>query len=139
MQLEAKVKGRILVIDDDHSARLLLERVLSRAGHVVEAAVDGEQGLGLLARGHFDLLVVDKNLPGMDGLAVLQRARVQQPSLLAVMVTGFPTRESESAARAQGIHSYVTKPFGIEELVAACDEALLSARAVIAAAAGKGR
>ncbi|MHB8874198.1 MAG: response regulator [Myxococcaceae bacterium] len=139
MQLVAKVKGRILVIDDDHSARLLLERVLTRAGHEVEAAVDGEQGLGLLARGRFDLLVVDKNLPGMDGLAVLKKARALQPSLLAVMVTGFPTRESETAARAQGIHSYVTKPFGIEELVAACDQALLSSQAVVAAAGGKGR
>jgi DNA-binding response OmpR family regulator len=133
VQLEAKTRGRILVIDDDHSARLLLERVLRRAGHEVESAEDGEQGLDLLARSKFDLVVADKNLPGLDGLAVLKQARARNPALLAVMVTGFPTRESQAAARAQGIHSYVTKPFGIEEIVAACDEALLATHALVAA------
>lgn len=136
MQLASKVPGRILVIDDDHSARLLLERVLTRAGHTVSVAEDGEQGLALLAKERFDLVVADKNLPGIDGLSVLKQARIRYPTLLAVMVTGFPTRESQTAAREQGVHSYVTKPFGIEEIVAACDAALSEARAIATAPAG---
>ena len=119
-----RVPGRILVIDDDRSARALLERVLQRAGHSVTLVDNAEQGLDALAVGGFDLLITDKNLPGTDGLEVLRQARAKQPAMRAILVTGFPTVETKAHASDLGVFSYVTKPFGVNEILDICDAAL---------------
>lgn len=124
----ARVPGKILVIDDDKSARLLLERVLSRAGHTVTLVDNGEQGLTLLSKDVYDLIITDKNLPGIDGLEVLRLARQQMPTLQAIVITGFPTPETKSSARDLGVFSYVTKPFGILDILGTCDGAIRAAR-----------
>ncbi len=129
MQTKAQVPGRILVIDDEVSVRQLLERVLMRAGHQVDLAEDGEQALARLAGQKYDLLVVDKNLPGLGGLELLKIVRAQYPGLLAIMITGFPTPESEATALDLGVHSYIVKPFGIVDIVRACDAAITAGRA----------
>jgi DNA-binding NtrC family response regulator len=121
-----RVPGRILVIDDDRSARALLERVLQRAGHTVTLVDNAEQGLVAITAGGFDLLITDKNLPGTDGLEVLRQARAKQPTMRAILVTGFPTSETRSHARDLGVFSYVTKPFGVNEILDICDAALKS-------------
>ena len=124
----ARIPGKILVIDDDKSARLLLERVLSRAGHTVTLVDNGEQGLLLLSKEVYDLIITDKNLPGIDGLEVLRLARQQLPALQAIVITGFPTPETKSSARDLGVFSYVTKPFGILDILGTCDGAIKAAR-----------
>lgn len=134
MQTKAKNPGRILVIDDERSALVLLDRVLSGAGHQVVLVDTGEAGLFKLSREHFDLLIVDKNLPGIDGLEVLRLARQQHPSLGAILITGFPTPDTRSEATALGVHGYVTKPFGILEIVTACDAAMAASRQAAPAA-----
>jgi CheY-like chemotaxis protein len=125
----ARIPGRILVIDDDKSARLLLERVLSRAGHTVTLVDNGEQGLQLLQQNSYDLIITDKNLPGVDGLEVLRQARQSNPKLQAIVITGFPTPETKTSARDLGVFSYVTKPFGILDILGTCDGAIQAARA----------
>lgn len=119
-----RIPGRILVIDDDRSARLLLERVLARAGHQVTLVDNPEQGLQAITQGGFDLLITDKNLPGTDGLEVLRQARARQPKMQAIMVTGFPTSQTETHARELGVFSYVTKPFGVHDILDICDAAI---------------
>ena len=116
------------MIDDDKSARLLLERVLSRAGHTVTLVDNGEQGVALLTKEIYDLIITDKNLPGIDGLEVLRLAREQIPNLQAIVITGFPTPETKSSARDLGVFSYVTKPFGILDILGTCDGAIKAAR-----------
>ncbi len=123
-----KVPGRILVIDDDRSARLLLERVLTRAGHTVALVDTAEEGLVRLSAEPFDLLITDKNLPGIDGLEVLKQARTTNPALLALLITGFPTPETRSAANELGVHAYVTKPFGVHDILDICEAAIRAAR-----------
>jgi DNA-binding response OmpR family regulator len=118
------VSGHILVIDDDRSARMLLERVLVKAGHTVELADDAEAGLAALQARAFDLLITDKNLPGIDGLELLRLARERAPRLQAILITGFPSDETKSSASELGIHSYVTKPFGVHDIVEVCEAAL---------------
>ncbi|MHB8873644.1 MAG: response regulator [Myxococcaceae bacterium] len=124
MQKSAKVPGKVLVIDDDPSARLLLDRVLGRAGHSVVLVDSGEKGLETLATEHFDLIVTDRNLPGMDGLEVLRLARSKFPAIQAIVITGFPTPESEASARDLGAFAYVSKPFGILKILEVCDGAI---------------
>jgi DNA-binding NtrC family response regulator len=119
-----QVLGHILVIDDDRSARLLLQRVLAKAGHTVRLADTAEEGLGALQEGHFDLLITDKNLPGIDGLEVLRRAREHNPQLRAILITGFPSAETRSHATGLGVAAYVTKPFGVHDILEVCETAL---------------
>ncbi|MBL8921907.1 MAG: response regulator [Myxococcaceae bacterium] len=123
-----RVPGRILVIDDDRSARMLLERVLTRAGHSVVLVDTAEEGLTRLKAEPFDLLVTDKNLPGLDGLEVLKQARTVRPSLRALLITGFPTPETQTAAHELGVHAYVTKPFGVHDILDTCEAAIRASR-----------
>lgn len=116
--------GRILVIDDDRSARVLLERVLVKAGHQVALVDTPQEGLALLEREPFHLLITDKNLPGLDGLEVLRRARAKQPALQAILMTGFPTDATRSHAKDLGVFAYVTKPFGVLDILDICNKAL---------------
>ncbi len=123
-QAAPRIPGRILVIDDDRSARLLLERVLVRAGHQVVLVDNAEQGLQAITQGGFDLLITDKNLPGTDGLEVLRQAREKQPTMQAILITGFPTAETRTHANDLGVFSYVTKPFGVHDILDICDAAI---------------
>lgn len=117
-------KGRILVIDDDRSARMLLERVLVRAGHEVKLVDTAIEGLEALKQGGFDLLITDKNLPDVDGLELLRRAREANPGLQVILMTGFPTAETRTHAQELGVHSYVTKPFGVHDILGVCEAAI---------------
>lgn len=127
MTESVRLAGRILVIDDDRSARLLLERVLAKAGHEVVLAETAEDGLRQLGGGAFDLLITDKNLPGIDGLELLRQARQRNPTLQVILMTGFPSAETKSHAQGLGVHSYVTKPFGVHDIVDVCQAALQAA------------
>lgn len=120
----ATPKGTILVIDDDRSARMLLERVLSRAGHQVLLVDTAADGLAALALGRVDLLITDKNLPDVDGLELLARAREANPALQVILMTGFPTAETRTHAHELGAFSYVTKPFGVHDILEVCEAAL---------------
>lgn len=129
MSTEAeKVPGRILVIDDDRSARLLLERVLVRAGHDVTLVDTAEQGLEKLNQQSYDLLITDKNLPGVDGLEVLRAARLKNPQAQAILITGFPTEATRKAASELGVFTYLTKPFGVHDIVSFVDAAIRAAK-----------
>jgi CheY-like chemotaxis protein len=128
VQTRALRPGRLLVIDDEPSVRDLLLRVLADAGHEVAAVETGEAALMKLAKQSFDLLVVDKNLPGMSGLDVLRLVRTHYPRLRAILITAFPNPAAETTARELGVHAYVTKPFGIVSIVSAVDAAMEAGR-----------
>ncbi|HSN90621.1 MAG TPA: response regulator [Anaeromyxobacteraceae bacterium] len=129
MQTRAQVPGRILVIDDEAVVKELLARVLGKAGHEVVAVSNGEEALREIVKARFDLLIVDKNLPGMNGLDVMRLVRGHEPHLRAILITAYPTRESEVEAKELGIHAYVVKPFGIVAMIATVDEAIRAGRA----------
>ena len=111
-------------MDDERSVQLLLDRVLTGAGHSVSIVESGEAALNQLSAQPYDLMIADKNLPGVDGLEVLRQARTRHPNLQAVIITGFPTPESKYQAESLGVHAFVTKPFGILEFLEICDAAL---------------
>ncbi len=131
MPQKARLPGRILVIDDEPSIRDLMTRVLGGAGHQVSVVETGEAALQKLAAERYDALIVDKNLPGMNGLDVLRLVRSHHPWLRALLITAFPTAESEVEARQLGVHGYVVKPFGIVGLVAMVDDAIEAGRLAV--------
>jgi two-component system, OmpR family, KDP operon response regulator KdpE len=110
-------KGRILVVDDEHSIRRAVGRALTARGYDVQLATDGEEALSMVAAFQPDLVVLDLNLPALDGLSVCRQLRVWSPVPILVL----SVREDEAdkvAALDMGADDYLTKPFGIDELLA---------------------
>lgn len=107
----------ILVVDDEPQIRRLLTVSLQSRGYAVETVGTGEEALNALAAGAFDILLLDLGLPDMDGLEVCRQVR--EWSDIPILV--ISVRESERdkvAALDLGADDYVTKPFGIDELLA---------------------
>ena len=109
---------RILVIEDERQLAGHITRALSRNGHCLLAAHDGLEGLNSALVDPPDLVLLDLNLPGLDGLAVLGRLREAQcPARVLIL-----TARSEVDQRVKGLHAgaddYLTKPFSMDELVA---------------------
>jgi DNA-binding response OmpR family regulator len=108
----------ILVVEDEAGIADFLERGLRAEGYGVRVAGDGEAGARLALEPEVDLVVLDRMLPGIDGVEVLERVRRARPLLPVIMLTA----KAEVADRVEGLDSgatdYVTKPFAFAELLA---------------------
>ncbi|HVV89228.1 MAG TPA: response regulator transcription factor [Solirubrobacterales bacterium] len=109
---------KILVVEDEAGIADFLERGLRAEGYEVEVAGDGREGARLAVEPEVDLVVLDRMLPGIDGLEVLARLRRARPALPVIMLTA----RGEIADRVEGLDSgatdYLTKPFAFDELLA---------------------
>ena len=114
----------ILVVDDEDPVREGLAWSLRLSGYQVEGAASGAQALSLLSHSVFDLMLLDMNMPAMDGVEVMVRARRQQPDLAIVVLTGHATVDSAIAAVKAGAGDYLLKPASIQHLQAAVAKAL---------------
>ena len=110
-------KGRVLVVDDEHSIRRAVGRALTARGYDVQLATDGEEALSVAAAFQPDLVVLDLNLPALDGLSVCRQLRVW--SQVPILVLSVREDEADKVAALDlGADDYLTKPFGIDELLA---------------------
>lgn len=103
---------RVLYIDDDEGLRLLARRSLERRGYVVTTAAGGEDGVALAAAEPFDLIAVDHYMPGLDGLATLERLNAAGVKAPVVYVTGSEESRIAVAALKAGAADYVVKTVG---------------------------
>jgi DNA-binding NtrC family response regulator len=109
-------KGQVIVIDDDESNRRSTEMALRKDGYEVIACPGGEEGLEMLRARGADLLVTDLRMPGLNGLEVLRQARLIDPALGVLVITGFGSVESAVDAMKQGADDYLQKPVNLVEL-----------------------
>ena len=124
-QSTGTARSRILLVDDEESIRKLLSRMLE-ASYDVETAADGEAAIRLLREpdAHYDLLISDLNMPDMDGLTLIREAQLINPTLAAIVITGYSTESSAIEALNLGVTGYLTKPFGTTQVLAAAAKAL---------------
>ncbi len=115
-KLSTMKKSSILLVDDDDSLRRVMEFNLTEAGHRVETAGSGEEGLRLFEKGAFDAVISDITMPGMSGMEVLAKVRERDAAVPVVMITAYGTIESAVEAMKQGAFDYITKPFNRDEL-----------------------
>jgi two-component sensor histidine kinase/CheY-like chemotaxis protein len=101
---------RILCIDDEPALRLTIQAYLQDIGHLVATAQDGEQGLALIQAEEFDAVLLDLTMPGLSGLAVLERAAVIKPNLPVVVVSGTGNIHDVISALRLGAWDFITKP-----------------------------
>ncbi len=116
--------AKVLVIEDDEVLRQLLIDVLTDQSYVVEATETGEEGLRAMEQDVFDIILLDINLPGMDGMDVLRLAPARQPDAQVVMMTAFGTVDTAVEAMKQGAFDYINKPFSTDELILTIRRAL---------------
>jgi DNA-binding NtrC family response regulator len=114
----------ILVVDDDPEMRALLHDVLSNEGYEVVEAKDGTEAVLALRARKFDVILMDKNMPGPSGLDLLPGFRRVCPWSPIIMMTAFGDVPSYMEAVEKGAVEYLFKPFRMEELKAAIAKAL---------------
>jgi two-component system, response regulator FlrC len=122
-----RAHARVLVVDDDAEMRALLRRTLEFEGHQVTERDRGMHVLAALRELPFDLIILDKEMPGMTGFDLLPMLRREFPEVPVLLVTAFGGHRVESSALRLGATSYLEKPFRLSQLREAVDGLLLGA------------
>jgi len=108
----------ILVIEDDANTAGYIVKALSEAGHLVDHAKDGRDGLFLATSGTFDALIVDRMLPGLDGLAVVEALRAAKLGTPVLILSALGQVDDRVKGLKAGGDDYLVKPFAFSELQA---------------------
>lgn len=109
---------RILVIEDERAIADFIQRGLVAEGYSVSCAYDGDEGERLASTGDFHLVILDRMLPGRDGLSLLKELRRTRPSLPVIMLTARAEIEDRVEGLNAGATDYLAKPFSFDELAA---------------------
>ncbi|MBI5695688.1 MAG: sigma-54-dependent Fis family transcriptional regulator [Nitrospirae bacterium] len=115
---------KILIVDDDESIRFVLNKALTKEGYEVTEAKDGVAGLAELKTGGYPLAFMDIRMPGMDGLAVLEKMKDAGVGTYVIMMTAQGTMRTAIEAMKFGAFDYITKPFDVDEVKLLAQRAL---------------
>jgi two-component system OmpR family response regulator len=116
--------ARLLVVEDDHRLRSVLRRGLEAEGYLVEVARNGAEALDLVAAGDFALILLDRMMPGLDGVEICRELRARGCRSLVLMLTAKDALQDKIDGLKGGADDYLTKPFALGEVLARI-EALL--------------
>jgi two-component system response regulator QseB len=112
------VRPRLLLVEDDHELVTLLSRALGEADYLVEAARDGQAGLHLALTRRYDVMVIDRGLPAVDGLDLIGRLRRQGVRTPVLVLSAYGTVADRVTGLDAGAEDYLVKPFDVAELLA---------------------
>lgn len=118
-------KARILVIDDEADVRELLRDILSDAGHEVEMAHNGSEGVELFKKQSYDLVLTDLGMPVMSGWEVAENIRCINKSVPIALITGWNVVLDDAAMHSSGINLIVHKPFQVDQVLNLVKEGML--------------
>lgn len=116
--------SKILIIDDDPNLLDTLSEVLREEGYQVGTAVTGEDGLSILKRENYDLVLLDIRLPGLDGEVVMREIYNYHPDTEMIIISGYGSLESAITAIRLGVKDYFIKPYQVDDLLKAVYQAL---------------
>ena len=122
----------ILVIDDQELIGQVIARALRLHGHQVVTACDGQEGLNLFQKQHFDLVITDVRMPGLSGPAVIHEVHALRPETRVILMGGdgsVPAFGIEAFAQTVGADRVLHKPFGVQELNAMVSQLLATSTA----------
>ncbi len=114
----AMMGRRILLIEDDAETAGYISRGLTEQGHVVDHAADGRDGLFLASDGAYDLVIIDRMLPGLDGLSVVRAVRAAGIGTPVLILSALGSVDDRIDGLEGGSDDYLTKPFAFAELLA---------------------
>ncbi len=107
----------LLIIDDEENMRHMLKAMVSRYGYAAETAADGAEALRLLAGRHFDFILCDVRMPGMDGLAFLAAGRDDLQKSTVIMMSAYGSIDTAIEAMKAGAYDFISKPFKADEVI----------------------
>jgi ATP-dependent Lon protease len=122
--LKMSGQHRILVVDDEKITRQNLEHVFKKDGYHVNTASDGAQALDFLEKSAFDVIVTDLKMGEVDGMTVLEKAKMINPGTEVIIVTGYATVSTAIEAMKKGSYHYLTKPLKLDEIRSTIQKAL---------------
>ena len=128
-ELENGIKGKLLIVDDETAIRWALRKTLQRMNFEISEAETGEQAIALVRTVHFDAVLLDISMPGMNGIETCRKIRKLMPLLGIVMLTVRNTEEDKIQALDAGADDFITKPFHVGELAARLRSAVRRAHA----------
>ena len=109
---------RLLVIEDERKIARVITESLKREKYAVDAAYDGEEGFNLADSQPYDLLIVDRMLPRLEGTEIVKKLRENGKNMPILFLTALSTTEDKTLGLDAGADDYLTKPFAIDELLA---------------------
>ena len=109
---------RVLVAEDDERTADYLVKGLTESGHIVDRVVDGPTALAMALEGIYDALVLDRKLPGLDGVALVRRLRQRDRRTPVLMLSGVATTMDRVDGLRAGCDDYLAKPYSFGELLA---------------------
>ena len=109
---------RLLVIEDERKIARVITESLKHEKYAVDAAYDGEEGFNLAYSQPYDLLIVDRMLPGLEGTEIVKKLRENGKNMPILFLTALSTTEDKTLGLDVGADDYLTKPFAIDELLA---------------------
>ena len=109
---------RLLVIEDERKIARVITESLKREKYAVDTAYDGEEGFNLADSQPYDLLIVDRMLPGLEGTEIVKKLRENGKNMPILFLTALSTTEDKTLGLDVGADDYLTKPFAIDELLA---------------------
>src|SRR3954452_24958343 len=122
------MKASVLVIDDEKSFRIVAEEALTREGYQVRTASTGAAGLGLFQQEEPEVVILDRNLPDVDGVQLLERLRKEaaerQFDPIIIMPPAYAAVESAVTALKFAAYDYLAKPLQLPELIITVQKAL---------------
>ncbi|MCB2225464.1 MAG: sigma-54 dependent transcriptional regulator [Desulfarculaceae bacterium] len=116
--------GRVMVVDDEGTALKNLRRILEKEGHQVSTYSNPVRALELIKREPFDVLLSDLRMPHLDGLELLDQAKLAAPGLEVIIITGYASLDGAVEATKKGAYHFLAKPFTPEQVRAVVAEAL---------------
>jgi DNA-binding NtrC family response regulator len=120
----AAKKRKVLVVEDEAIVRDSVREWLVEDGYNVEVAESGEEALEKIAKEEYGVIVLDIKLPDIDGLQVFEHAKELKPETKGVIITAFPSKETQEKAKKLGLMDYLAKPFKVEDLEKLISQAL---------------
>lgn len=117
---------KVLVVDDEAGFRDFLKWELGNRGFEVTTAVDGVEGLAKAREEHFEVIITDVTMPRMNGIELLEKVKKTSPESRFILVTGFGAVETAVYAMQQGASEFILKPYDMEYLMNAVNQAALA-------------
>ena len=115
---ESETKMRILIVEDDRDAASYLVKAFSEAGHIADHAADGLSGYAMAKDGPYDVLIVDRMLPKLDGLSMISRLRLEDTQTPALILSALGEVDDRVKGLRAGGDDYLPKPYAFSELLA---------------------
>lgn len=119
-----KTKKRILIVDDEVMLKMILKKILVEEGYAVFCVNSGRSAIRNIKRKKFDLVLLDLEMPGIDGIKTLEIIRKIDKDLSVILLSAHLTKDSIKKAVKLGISSYIEKSFKLDEIKFAVKKAL---------------